>query len=90
MSAYDDTRQAAADRYESVEEALYRLDCIAALLGANKDWDNAAYHLEAVAYEVNRARKADVPKVGSLDNESLAYWRWIADAYGLDHDGEDN
>lgn len=58
----------------------------AALLGANAEWDDPAAYLE----ELDAAASArGVHGLGSTDPDTLAEWRAVAEALGVDHDAED-
>jgi hypothetical protein len=85
---YKNAREAALERFPDAAENAYRLDSIAALLGANAEWEGADF-LDSINYEVNEARAAGVSPTGSSMPHDLSLWRKIADAYGIEHDGED-
>lgn len=59
---------------------------VAALLGANSDWDGAAEYLEEFAAVAQS--KLGQP-VGGQSDEGLAFWRKVADELGIEHDGPD-
>lgn len=64
-------------------ERVDAADRIAALLGANSEWDSAAQYLEWIA-EILSA--AGYPTPGERVN--LARYRALADEFGIEHDGE--
>ena len=59
----------------------------AALLGANAAWDDPAAYLEEL---VSAASARGVGGLGSDDPDDIAEWRVVANALGVDHDGEDD
>ncbi|CAM5530540.1 hypothetical protein [Leifsonia shinshuensis] len=85
IPTFEDTRAAAAERFPDPELNAYHLDSIAALMGARARWDGAADLLDEIMVEVNAARAAGVPTPS--EPHSLGYWRRIADAYSIEHDG---
>jgi hypothetical protein len=60
---------------------------VAALLGSNTEWDDPAAYLEEIAAKANAL---GLEPVGDQDAEGLAHWRTVADALGIEHDGEDD
>ena len=58
---------------------------VAALMGANEEWDSPADYLEMIA-EKAQALGANI---SDQDAGSLAFWRKIADDLGIEHDGEE-
>lgn len=57
---------------------------VAALMGANEEWDSAADYLEDIA---GAAQRYGVGNIGS--EAELGRWRTIADELGIEHDGGD-
>lgn len=57
---------------------------VAALLGANAQWNDAGDILEDIA---GKANSLDFPV---SDSDVTEFWREVADELGIDHDGEDD
>ncbi|HEX2923074.1 MAG TPA: hypothetical protein VHS28_03495 [Chloroflexota bacterium] len=60
---------------------------IAARMGSNEEWDSPVEYLEGFAYELGWG---GLPSVGDQDQFELEAWRRIADAVGMNHDGEED
>lgn len=70
--------------HEPTEQQYARLGrFVAALMGANEEWDSAADYLEYIADEAG----INGIVLSSNNEEPLVFWRKIADELDIDHDG---
>lgn len=60
---------------------------VAALMGANEEWDSAADYLEDIAFIGSHVLGVSV---GDPGDDELKFWRTLADKLGIEHDGEDD
>jgi hypothetical protein len=65
------------------------LDKIAAMLGANTEWNSAADYLEDIATVIGQSKVYPHP-VADQNDDALTYWRAVADDYGIGYDDDED